>query len=188
MEKFTVLNEFIRVTSKWVTIIGEKCKEKEDVPFEYWRVEKDHSLIILPMQNNYILLPPPVYRHGVGVMTLDLPGGRVASTNAEGLVNAACTILNRELCVCPADVDHIQPLFKSPLLINSSFSNQKLFAFTAVINSSWEASPETEISRYSLSVQGLTALLESMECLQCRSVLLEFFYQKTNSSNQLKEE
>ena len=178
MIKYIVLKEFVRITSKWVTIIGEQCKDSGGVPFQYWRVEKDHSLIILPVQKNHILIPAPVYRHGVGKSTCDLPGGRFQNNVVGKITCAAEAILNRELHTQRKDIEAIEPLFAHSLFINSSFSNQKLFACVASISDDWRETTDYPIARYSLSEIGMASLLEKLECLQCRAVLLEYLYQR----------
>ena len=43
------INRFVTIQSKWVTILGENVLDSEDNQLEYWRVEKDDSVIIFPL-------------------------------------------------------------------------------------------------------------------------------------------
>ncbi len=72
--RFKVVDEFIRITSPWLTIIGERCSDGLRPAFEYWRIEKDDSMIVLPFQGDDVLLLEPVYGHGIGRPSLDFPG------------------------------------------------------------------------------------------------------------------
>ncbi|WP_228040136.1 hypothetical protein [Nodosilinea sp. LEGE 07088] len=48
---------------------------------EYWRVEKADSVIILPLQNQRLILPPHTYRPGMGKLTLDFQGAGALLTS-----------------------------------------------------------------------------------------------------------
>jgi hypothetical protein len=170
------VDQFIRITSPWVTIIGERCSDSSRPAFEYWRIERDDSLIVLPLQEDNILLLEPVYRHGIGKSTLDFPGGRAAAI--EDLEASALAILKRELSVSHEDVRKLTPLIGKGLFINSSFSNQRLFAYAARLADSWVPPGEVKVLRYPASREGIGALLATLECLQCRCVLTEFYLDK----------
>ena len=79
-----------------LTLIGEHLGIEQGQLLEYWRVERAHSLIVLPLLESRLrlLLPEPMYRPGVGTATLDFPRGRVAPTPPLDI--AARQILHRE--------------------------------------------------------------------------------------------
>jgi hypothetical protein len=87
------------------------------------------TVIILPIQNEHILLPPPFYRHGIQEVTYDFPGGR--NSPGKNPEETAVVILERELCVSSDAVESLEPLNKQGRPVNSSFSNQRLFGFLA---------------------------------------------------------
>ncbi len=64
-----VEERFLELRSQWLTVIGEKLEDEHGNILEYWRVKKADSVVILPIQNNLIILPPPSYRPGVGELT-----------------------------------------------------------------------------------------------------------------------
>jgi hypothetical protein len=67
--------------------LNGKSQDDQQSTLEYWRVEKADSLIILPIQKANVdlspssqdrfLLPRSFYRPGLGITTLDFPGGRL---------------------------------------------------------------------------------------------------------------
>ncbi|MEA5575830.1 hypothetical protein [Anabaena sp. UHCC 0451] len=100
-----VEERFLELRSKWLTLIGEKLEDDHGNILEYWRVEKADSVVILPIHNNYMILPPPSYRPGVGELTLDFPGGRVR--DGDSLEFAVANILLRELGVSENNITNI---------------------------------------------------------------------------------
>lgn len=167
-----VNDRFLELRSRWFTLIGEHLQDHRGQILEYWRVEKDDSVIILPISNHQILLPPPSYRPGLGQVTLDLPGGRVPSGTDPR--EAALTTLTRELGVKSGSIADLTPLNNEGWPVNSSFSNQKLHAFTARIPV-LETPLESVILKYSSDPAGVRDLLRDLTCLQCRAVLLEWW-------------
>ncbi len=171
-----ILNQFVSVNSRWVELIGENCTDENQNHLEYWRVEKDDSVIILPIQNEHILLPPPFYRHGIQEVTYDFPGGRnPPDKNPE---ETAMLILERELCVSSDAVESLKPLNEQGWPVNSSFSNQRLFGFLASVSESWQSPENIHVEKYPISSEGISLLLKKIVCLQCRAILLEWCIQK----------
>jgi hypothetical protein len=60
-------------------VIGEHLEDETGQILKYWRVEKADSAIILPIQNQQLILLPPTYHPGLGEKTLDFLGGRMSS-------------------------------------------------------------------------------------------------------------
>lgn len=171
MERSWPVNDrFLELRSRWMTLIGEHLQDDRGQLLEYWRVEKADSVIVLPVQNSMILLPAPSYRPGLGQITLDFPGGRISE--GQDHREAALMTLKRELGIEATAVTRLTPLNSEGWAVNSSFSNQKLYGFTADI----DGGPSTsELLTYPANSIGVSDLLKSLTCLQCRAVLLEWW-------------
>ncbi len=146
----------------------------------YWRVEKADSVIVIPKQGQTLFLPPPTYRPGVQTCTWDFPGGR-ASPDVP-LPDAARQILTRELGVLPHDLVDLKPINSEGWLIDSSFSNQRLYGFIADIEPQAVVPAENIGAVFQMSGQELTALFEHLTCLQCRALLLEWLRQESRKT------
>lgn len=177
----TKRDRFVEIKSNWLTLIGEKWLDENQNLVEYWRVEKADSLIILPVQKklgeiNYLLLPHPVYRPGIGAKTLDFPGGRFPSDQTpEHLIPQ---ILERELGIPKTAIADFQPINKVGWAVNSSFSNQKLYGYVAALNLDYVPNSQHLGGSYAVNQTGIAALLEKLSCLQCRGLLLEWWYSR----------
>jgi len=171
-----VLKTFATIKTNWLQLIGESIKDDQGNILEYWRVEKADSLILLPIYKEKIVLLKPLYRPGIGKYTLDFPGGRI--NREKSLKESAKNILERELNVSANKINKLQQINKDGWIINSSFSNQKLYAFTVEINNSFKFKNKEKISFFKLNEQGVSDLLHKLECLQCRSVLLSWLRQE----------
>ena len=55
-QKQRILNRFVEMRSRWLTVIGENIEDDQGQILEYWRVEKADSVIILPIQGDRPLL------------------------------------------------------------------------------------------------------------------------------------
>ncbi|MDB9315551.1 NUDIX hydrolase [Spirulina sp. CS-785/01] len=169
------LSRFVNIQSPWLTVIGEHLQDDQGKPLDYWRVEKDDSVIVLPLHNQQLLLPQPMYRPGVQSITLDFPGGRrPASASPE---EAAYGILNRELGILPPQIATLTPLNAQGWEINSSFSNQRLYGFVATLHPQTVLDTEKLGETYPHTSDGIDTLLSRLTCLQCRMVLLEWLRQ-----------
>lgn len=171
-----VEERFLELRSQWLTLIGEKLQDDHGNILEYWRVEKSDSVVILPIQNNLIILPPPSYRPGVGELTLDFPGGRVC--DSESLEVAVANILLRELGISEHQITKISPVNNQGWLVNSSFSNQKLYGFVVEITPDLEIDQEYIGALYPINDTGIHDLLNHLHCLQCRAVFMQWWVQK----------
>ena len=76
-KRWKTVDRFLEIRSHWFTLVGEYLQDEREQILEYWRIEKADSALVLPIQNQQIILPPPTYRPGVGKLTLDFPGGRI---------------------------------------------------------------------------------------------------------------
>ncbi len=164
------LHKFVEISSPWMTLIGEKLRDHQGRVLDYWRVEKNDSVIIITIQNQQLLFPVPMYRPGVGKVTLDFPGGRI--TPAQTPQQAAIAILQKELGIKNSDLEYLTPINNTGWEINSSFSNQKLYGFVTQISSHVSVNHEFMSITYSLTTEGLNNLLRELTCLQCRALLL----------------
>jgi hypothetical protein len=172
-----ILDQFLKISNPWFTLYGEHLQNENDELLHYWRIEKADSVIILPILNDFFILPPPVYRPGIGEATLDFPGGRLIEDQMPE--DAAIKILQRELGLAPKYITAFEPLNLMGWSINSSFSNQRLFAFIATIDATFDSSQKIEILQYPANTEGFLMLLDKLSCLQCRAVLLEWYIKKS---------
>ena len=169
MKKWVLKNEISRIHSKWVTVFCEQWLDDTEAELEYWRVEKDDSIIVIPIQNEQIICAARCFRPGIKELSLDFPGGRVdASMGKAGVVNS---ILFRELGIPEQKILTITPLNEHKWIINSSFSNQGLWSFVATIDSNHKIPSSKTGARERADLAGANALLKKINCLQCRAVL-----------------
>lgn len=173
--RWIVKDQFLELQSRWLTLIGEHFQDSQGNLLEYWRVEKADSVVVLPIGGDRLWLPRPSYRPGLGTATLDFPGGRVAPDQSPE--QAAIAALQRELGVTDAEIAQLSRLNSQGWPINSSFSNQKLYGFVAYLASAALAPLDTLAEPYPATQEGLEILLDRLLCLQCRSVLLTWWWQ-----------
>lgn len=172
MPKWKVLSTFATFTTPWVTFIGEHVLDEQEKRLDYWRVEKDDSVIVIPIQKDTLIIPKPFYRHGIQKEDLDFPGGR--RPKDQSLYRTACSILERELSVKEEAIISLSPINQDGWPINSSFSNQYLFGFKAWLEESFLFDPSLEVEKVELRPKTLSSFLERLNCLQCRALFLEF--------------
>ncbi|MGD1875336.1 MAG: NUDIX hydrolase [Mastigocoleus sp.] len=166
-------DRFLELRSKWMTLIGEHLQDETGQVLEYWRIEKADSVVILPIQNQKLILPLPTYRPGMGEKTLDFPGGRVEE--GEEVIKVVPKILQRELGITSESISQLTPLNTQGWTINSSFSNQKLFGFVAELEATVQIPSNLLGAMYLINQDSMASLLNSLKCLQCRTVLLEWW-------------
>ena len=181
-QTWQLLDRFCELRNRWLTLIGEHLRDHEGRQLEYWRLEKDDSLIVLPLWAGRILLPAPSYRPGIGRCSLDLPGGRIGA--GQDRRQAATAILQRELQLDPDAIASLEPLHadgwaedgwaQEGWAVNSSFSNQRLLAVLARIKPD-SPLPAGAARQVEASAAGVQALLAELDCLQCRAVLLQWW-------------
>lgn len=170
-----VVSKFVEIKSRWLTLIGEKIEDNQGKILDYWRVEKDDSLIIITKYKNFLVLPKPTFRLGINQFTLDFAGGRVRKN--DNLEEVAYNILRRELNLRQEQINFITPINHDGFLVNSSFSNQKLWGFFCEIKSEIFLDDLSVGAIYSLESGDYQRLLDDLGCLQCRCLLFECVYQ-----------
>ncbi|MBE9175890.1 hypothetical protein IQ225_12345 [Synechocystis salina LEGE 06155] len=168
---WTLLECFAEVKNPWLTLKGERWRDDQARELDYWRVERADSLVVLPQQGDRLLLPHPIFRPGIGRSTWDFPGGRLTDLTKVELTLAE--ILDRELDVPLDAITEIQPLNPGGWVVNSSFSNQKLYGYWVSINGNFPLSPQAIGAEFLVPSQ-LVDLLKILECLQCRALLREW--------------
>lgn len=163
------LRELVRIASPFVCMIGERWRTGRGVEFDYWRVEKLDSVIVLPVHRGRLVCARPTFRPGVGRQTLDFPGGRLSGgLRPEQL---APSLLERELGVPERAVTDVRALNHTAWVVNSSFSNQGLWGLVARIDPEFELSEGFVGMSAPATAQGVEEMLEAIDCLQCRAVL-----------------
>lgn len=173
-----MVNRFLEIRSPWVTILGENLQDDQGKLLEYWRIERDDSVIILTLQAGQFIFPSPLYRPGVQRRTLDFPGGRILANKSPE--EMAFTILQRELGISSTEVQTMTPLNSVAWEINSSFSNQKLYGFVAELDPSFAVGSEYLGVTYPDTPEGINQVLQALTCLQCRGLFLEWLRIRTS--------
>ncbi len=173
-DKWDVLNEIMTIDSPWLKLIVERLTNENNQEIDYWRVQKPDGLLIIVIQNNKILLPKPMYRPGIKKYTLDLCGGRRSQKNSN-LTEDAKKIIIRELGINNYKLDiQINLLNNIGFNLDSSFSNVKLFIFIAQLSSDTKINNLYSKKSYYANKQGITKLLNDMDCAQCKLALHEW--------------
>lgn len=174
------IGQVATISSPWLHIYCERLCDDKGQELDYWRVEKDHSVIILTVHQgvNRFVFPKKQHRPGVKHHTLDFAGGRCARETTPQ--DAVAGILKRELNLdLEKDISSLEPLNEKGWYVNSSFSNQELFGFVAVLHKDTKLDPELVFDKtYAVdSKNDIDNLLQNdLMCLQCRSLLLEYLY------------
>jgi hypothetical protein len=167
-------SRFLEMRTRWLTLLGEHLIDDQSQSLEYWRIEKADSVILLPRYQQHLLLPPPAYRPGIGQSTWDFPGGRIPEGQAPAL--AAPAILQRELGIQESAIAQLTPLNPRGWPVNSSFSNQCLYGFVADLEPTTELAPTLIGKTVPADASGVQALLQVLTCLQCRALLLQWWF------------
>ncbi|GAB4334372.1 MAG: NUDIX hydrolase [Leptolyngbyaceae cyanobacterium] len=173
-------DRFLDLRSHWFRLIGEHLLNDQGQLLEYWRVERAHSVIVLPIQGNQIILMAPDFRPGVGQPTYDFPGGRLPDDQTPA--QAAPVILGRELGIEPTAIAQLTPINSEAWLVNSSFSNQKLYGFVAHLQPSVQIPADRQGPTFAIDPEGMHSLLAILNCLQCRALALEWWLNHPSSS------
>ncbi|MCM1982236.1 NUDIX hydrolase [Lyngbya confervoides] len=165
---------FFELETPWLKLLGEQWRDETGATLNYWRIEKADSVIVIPLYDHHLLLPPPQYRPGIGAATWDFPGGRLPSGQPPAAI--APVILQRELGLATESIGTIQPINDSGWVVNSSFSNQRVFAMEALIQDSTDLKNLNIGQKIPATQAGVGDLLKLLICLQCRAVLLEWWF------------
>jgi hypothetical protein len=172
------LDRFVEIRSPWLTLIGEHLKDDRGQVLDYWRVERADAVVILPIMAEHLILQTPSYRPGLGEPTLDFPGGRVPDGKRPSEV--VTETLQRELGIASEAIAEIIPLNSQGWVVNSSFSNQKLYAFVANLHPTATLPAERVGATYPITPEGIDTLMKDLICLQCRAVLMEWRIKTTD--------
>lgn len=149
--------------SKWVTVRLDHFLSNGGDKLEYPLVARSDSAIILVRQNNKFILGGPQLRPGVNERTLDFPGGRIDKGDPN-VVASEC--VRREFKIkSDVNLPPLDMLTKQPLIVDSSFSNQRVYGFLLNL-------PD-DISLVGTQYSA-DELLIKLQCLQCRAMLLEY--------------
>jgi len=162
------VENILTLKSKWLNIYCDKWKDGAQI-FDYWRVEKLDSIIILPVFENEFILPKKQYRVGIDAFTLDFPGGRRLHKN---LVDSVKEILIRELEISEKNINGIVAIGNKKFIVNSSFNSQCVFYYVAHLN---DIVNLKHYIRYNINDN---TLQDDLECLQCAFGLLLYKGQK----------
>lgn len=163
MSKWIKKDTITHIKTKWVDIFCELWVDNENKLLEYWRVEKDDSLIVLVTNENDFLLPKRQYRVGANTETLDFSGGRFNSKE-QNIEKRAIEIASKELHIEENDLAFVKQLSSTSFIINSSFNNQKLYICLVHAKKS-----NQNIIRH--PIDNSNTLLQDINCLQCNFAL-----------------
>jgi hypothetical protein len=175
---WTCTGSIVTIESPWVRLLGEHWVDERGRALEYWRVERAHSVIVMPIWRGQLLLPHPQFRPGVQRLTLDLPGGRLPPGVTP--VAAVAALLHKELGLHPNAIARVAALNEQGWVINSSFSNQLLYGVVAMINDDAEVALSRLHRAVPCTIGAIAELIQELECLQCRAVLQTWLLQHVN--------
>ncbi|HEY9704192.1 MAG TPA: NUDIX hydrolase [Allocoleopsis sp.] len=176
-KNWQLINSLVEISSPWLKLIAERYQDDQQKIIDYWRVEKEHSVIIIVIHQQQLLLPVPIYRPGVNTITLDFAGGRLPSDRSPLAI--VPTILQRELGIDHTDIISLIPINSEGWNINSSFSNQQLYGFVANLADQTIIDQSKIGAIYPINDQSIQLLLKQLTCLQCRSLLLEWYFNRS---------
>jgi hypothetical protein len=93
-DQWQTLSQIVEIRSQWITLVAERLRDNKGREFEYWRIEKSNSLLVVVEYRDLLILPQPTYRPGVARVTQDLAGGRFDESLSKR--STAQKILRRE--------------------------------------------------------------------------------------------
>ena len=165
---------FFHLKTRWLELVGTRWLDSQGEVLEYWCTRGSDSVIVIPRMGNALLLPAPTFRPGVERCTWDFPGGRLE--REEEPIARAREILQKELGVKPGVIRSLIPLTRTPLLVNSSTSSQRLYGYWAELDPDASSEQLLPHASFACTHEGFSELLRLLECLQCRALLLEYLY------------
>lgn len=179
--KWNVLESIATLENPWLKLVCEYLQDDQGRFLTYWRVKRPDSVLIIPIQNHSLILPQKYYRHGVQKMTYDFPGGRhnPNMTHAESAVQ----IVQRELGLSSSDIVSLEPIHETELIVDSSFSNQRVYAFEAQIDRETAIDSDIIAIQQPADAAGAGRMLEHLTCMQCRCALLQWMADRFISQN-----
>ena len=169
-----VVETLAEVRSPWIAVVGERLEESSGRQVDYWRIEKADSVVAVTILDGSLILPRPTYRPGVGRTTLDLPGGRLEKGGP--VLDVAAEAVCRELGLPgPEHILRATLLSEVGWDVDSSTSDQKLFGVVLELVGGAPLDPSLVGASYPANEAGVGALLGDVTCLQCRSVVREWW-------------
>lgn len=172
LNHWRLLGSIATIQSPWVTVKCERWQDNENIELDYWRVSRPDSVIVIPIHEGFFLLPHPIFRPGVEECTWDFPGGRVRDGFSHE--EMAVQLLNKELSIRQEDIDSITPINSQGYIVDSSFSSQRVWGYLAKLAKSTKLNEDAIGWKVPITKEGTAELLEKLDCLQCRALLLEF--------------
>ena len=172
-DRWQVLSRMVEVRTPWMSIIGERWREEAGREFEYWRVEKPDSLLVVTVHDGRLIAPVPLFRPGVGRTTLDLAGGRLDDPST--LAQTALAIVRREFKLNDDDpFESQEPLNLVGWDVDSATSSQRVFGVAAELRREVMIPDDHLGASYPATRAGGRELLTELVCLQCRAILSEW--------------
>jgi hypothetical protein len=55
--RWHVVSQMVEVRSPWLSMIGERWRDGTEQEFEYWRVEKPDSLLVVTVHDGRLITP-----------------------------------------------------------------------------------------------------------------------------------
>lgn len=170
-KKWKLVRRVLELQSAWVTVYADRLLDNRGNEIEYWHVDRADTVIVLAIHQGHFLLPEPSYRPGAAETTVDFAGGRL--TKGQTPEQAALHIVKRELGLAATHITSLEPITKEPLLVDSSFSSQRLYGFVAEVDGAATPGDGTRIH----PLAKIEPLRQKLHCLQCRALLNEFVLQ-----------
>lgn len=174
MIPYTVVSRIAELQNKWITLLGERVLDENRNILDYWRVKRADSVIVIPSIGGKIVPPKNFYRHGIGEFTYDFPGGRICAPDTP--CSSAIKALERELGIQKDAIVSINHINEQGWFVDSSFSSQKVYAFEAKLSPVVCFDLEMDIFQQLVDRNSIIDILETLQCLQCRHALLEWFF------------
>jgi hypothetical protein len=171
--KWKVLSLITTVKTSWLTLVGERLLDDDNIEREYWRVEKPSGALIITLYKGELILPRRMYRPGIGTRTLDFCGGRAPDNQSMDSV-ARTTVVREFGLTQPDSFIDLVPINTVGWDVDSSFTNVKMYGYVATISSGVTISSTKIGARYALDVRGYKQLLDELTCVQCRMLFHEW--------------
>lgn len=177
-DQWQTLSQIVEIRSQWIALVAERLRDNEGREFEYWRVEKSNSLLVVVEYRDLLVLPHPTYRPGVARVTRDLAGGRFDGSLSKRRTTQG--ILRREFHLTGAVKASITELNKTGWDVDSSTSNQQLYCVVANVDASTEIPSSRIGTSYPATVVGGRSLRDDLTCLQCRAAVEAWLDRRTS--------
>ena len=175
-ERWQLLSRVVEVRSPWLSMIGERLRDATGHEFDYWRVEKPDSLLVITIQDGRLVLPARSYRPGVGRATLDFAGSRLEDPGTIAETTQATVRREFNLDRCEEFVS-LQQLNGTGWDVDSSSSSQRVYGVVAELPRELLIAEQSVGACYPATALGARELLGELACVQCRVLLYEWLEQ-----------